>query len=117
MNAVYEACSQATWILVVVLAILALTGLPKGKTRYRMLMLGLTALCLLAAIYWCVIYQFYPKYAPEKSRWPVLLLVTVLGTSALACAIEVWATRFLAKDVKAPNHPPEPPSPRQGGAA
>ena len=109
MNALEWLVSKSTSILMVVVPLLALTGFPKTKIRYRILASAITVLCACSSVLWYESYYVAELYFRDQPRWPNIAGAVLFLIASLVIAWEVFALRlFRWGQNQESNQPPEP---------
>src|SRR4051812_6432115 len=98
MRILEELMSYATFTIIVIVAVMFFTGVPKTTARYRSLAIVLTALSLLAAANWYLHYVIAQYYFRDQQHWPLVILCCLFGLATLIFAIESFKPRcFLGR--------------------
>jgi 4-amino-4-deoxy-L-arabinose transferase-like glycosyltransferase len=119
MTVLEELMKYSQFTLIVMVAMLALVGLPQKRSRYRILIAAFAVLCFAAALQWYAAYVVGLHYLKAEAHWPSLVasVLFVLATGVfLSELIALRLFRRYAKDEKEPNQTPEPTAPSGRGS-
>ena len=103
MRLLEELMSYATFTVIVIVAVMFFTGVPKTKARYRSLAIVLAALSLLATAQWYLHYVIAQYYFRDQPHWLLVLFCCLFGLAAVLFGIESFKPRCFLGRKKEPN--------------